>query len=579
MYVASIIDAMYKEIQDELQLQESILMVTQRECDELQHRINKEQKNDPYITSYGQRIIQMCQESLSCVQTDLDKCTKLCNELKEKYCSHILMNLITKIVNAQKTDMHNHNIIASFPMTHHYKSDNENYEINEHKYEKKLCTTQKAIQEEQQIQQKRFHNDQDEIDLKSTNINKEITVNNFQNDQISQDIPKDQHKETFQEPSNPFDKSANQIEQESADSTCLFENCNCLKRIRCILREYNLINNDTLVANRILIKDKYEHQQLFNDFFHVKIIHIDNNNALAQQLCVRFVNEIGCTKSNDCQAFLRHHSKKNQDKLQRECDKVHVYFLHSTIQFGNAPHQINVQQEMQMDERNKMPDFTRGLTHSNYDEELADTDVPEPEYSIQSHSVSKTSYVSEINENKSDADETSVTKKSYVGKREDNLWWHDVTGAKKQEQIYRILVEKMGVFRWQNPHGFGPGQNRQMCHYKPKFKNIKQEALHNPYEPLSQDSWNQTISKSKVFERSWASKKIRSQCKGFYDDRVTGHYEQWREDKEIDIESIVTLKLYTDFDKLQFALKKCFRYEAIHDILNQNLSDDAPMLH
>ena len=44
----------------------------------------------------------------------------------------------------------------------------------------------------------------------------------------------------------------------------------------------------------------------------------------------------------------------------------------------------------------------------------------------------------------------------YVGQKEDEQWWKDVKideeEAKKQtdKQIYRILVDKMGVFRWQN---------------------------------------------------------------------------------------------------------------------------------
>ena len=36
------------------------------------------------------------------------------------------------------------------------------------------------------------------------------------------------------------------------------------------------------------------------------------------------------------------------------------------------------------------------------------------------------------------------------------------------------------------------------------------------------------------------------------------------------MQEIVTLKLYTDFDKLQFALKKCFRFETIEDIIGNH---------
>ena len=50
-------------------------------------------------------------------------------------------------------------------------------------------------------------------------------------------------------------------------------------------------------------------------------------------------------------------------------------------------------------------------------------------------------------------------KNTYVGKKEDDLWWEDVKIPAKpgdktdqsNDEIYRSLVDNMGIFRWQNP--------------------------------------------------------------------------------------------------------------------------------
>ena len=45
-------------------------------------------------------------------------------------------------------------------------------------------------------------------------------------------------------------------------------------------------------------------------------------------------------------------------------------------------------------------------------------------------------------------------KAMYIGLKEDEEWWGHVApndDDQKDEDIYRGLVEKMGVFRWQNP--------------------------------------------------------------------------------------------------------------------------------
>merc|ERR1712228_869384 len=48
-----------------------------------------------------------------------------------------------------------------------------------------------------------------------------------------------------------------------------------------------------------------------------------------------------------------------------------------------------------------------------------------------------------------------------------------------------------------------------------------------------------------------------------------GHTEIWMKGTSISLSEVLTIKLYTDFDKLQFALKKCFRFEIVSNIENE----------
>eukprot|EP01084_Bolivina_argentea_P002738 5070_1 len=134
----------------------------------------------------------------------------------------------------------------------------------------------------------------------------------------------------------------------------------------------------------------------------------------------------------------------------------------------------------------------------------------------------------------------------------------------------------MGAFRWQNLHGFKTESNNEVCHLKPKFKNIKEEALNNEFKKLSKDNWNQTLRKSQIFFNSWARKRISTKYNGQYNDQITEYKEEWKRGQVVKLPDIVTLKLYTDYDKLQFALKKCFRFETFDTVAQvyDNMSDE-----
>ena len=98
--------------------------------------------------------------------------------------------------------------------------------------------------------------------------------------------------------------------------------------------------------------------------------------------------------------------------------------------------------------------------------------------------------------------------------------------------------------------------------------------LNNREAPLTPDQWNQTLRKAQVFNNSFARKKIRSQSPSSFEDKVMGHHASWKKDEQIKLKDIQILKLYTDFDSLQKALKKCLRFNCIVDILAFNRIDD-----
>ena len=85
--------------------------------------------------------------------------------------------------------------------------------------------------------------------------------------------------------------------------------------------------------------------------------------------------------------------------------------------------------------------------------------------------------------------------------------------------------------------------------------------MHNRYAPLSKDNWNQTLRKSKLFHQSWARRSIRTKYDGYFDDQITGNKSEWIKGEDVSMQNVVTLKLYTDFDDLQWAMKQCFRLE------------------
>eukprot|EP01084_Bolivina_argentea_P307255 531042_1 len=115
--------------------------------------------------------------------------------------------------------------------------------------------------------------------------------------------------------------------------------CEPFKRIEMVLNAYNQLMDTTRqveIFDIIQNKGKYDHQQLFDDFMHVKIIHIDGNNdtirshdnwqriqgnelnengyiGIGQEICNYFQNQFPCHSIIQCHAAKRHYR-------QRQCE-------------------------------------------------------------------------------------------------------------------------------------------------------------------------------------------------------------------------------------------------------------------
>eukprot|EP01084_Bolivina_argentea_P004271 8129_1 len=136
----------------------------------------------------------------------------------------------------------------------------------------------------------------------------------------------------------------------SMDINELKARCEPFQRIAMMLQAYKKIlsnTNENEVQFFLNIQKIYDHQQLFNDFLHVKLMHIDADNnkpkeeyiCIGKKICQYFEKDLNlkCKKTKMFGAIERHYFHRiyttetkltNEDKTFRaECDKVHIFFL------------------------------------------------------------------------------------------------------------------------------------------------------------------------------------------------------------------------------------------------------------
>ena len=156
-------------------------------------------------------------------------------------------------------------------------------------------------------------------------------------------------------------------------------------------------------------------------------------------------------------------------------DQLHSYFLHSTIQFENdeATDDINATSG-----RGRQ---RRGLLRENDEATNATTSQSKQEENPKKQSVTSTSqYVGKRGLFTHSTSLYHITPTPRTSsKSEDEEWLEELDNADSEDQRYKLLVEKMGIFRWQSAHGFRAGQNRGLLHLKPTFMNVKEYVTSN----------------------------------------------------------------------------------------------------
>eukprot|EP01084_Bolivina_argentea_P282025 482665_1 len=298
----------------------------------------------------------------------------------------------------------------------------------------------------------------------------------------------------------------------------IFDKCESIKRIAML---FNLYNQDINIFLNDVISCKhiYGHQQLLDDFLHIKLFHIQiAKNRYPEILYQQFQKKYECTHRLQCTARLRHYKSKqlvddiktndNKDNtnknayedmmdmmFQQAFDKIHCFFLHS----------------------------------SQLDQEL----IVNPAIPFEHLQKMKM--------------------------KQDELWFQQFD-VMNEEDGYKNLKGKMGHYLYQAPYGFRGRENRGLPILKPKFKNIKQEVLYNEYCPFA-GSWQQKLRKAKIYF-SFLKRRLTTSNDGSFYDRMTNTRKTWKHSEGMTLAEIMAMKLFLDTPSLACEFRKCFRLDS-----------------
>ena len=117
--------------------------------------------------------------------------------------------------------------------------------------------------------------------------------------------------------------------------------------------------------------------------------------------------------------------------------------------------------------------------------------------------------------------------------------------------------EELSSFEWQSTLN-------SKSNIKPRYNSMKDEILNNPYYKLSMLEWNELYFKCEQISKTWIRKKIKAKDK--YSGMIGINKLKIKKGDTISIEFMMAIKLYTDYDKLQFELKRCLRGERARDL-------------
>ena len=304
----------------------------------------------------------------------------------------------------------------------------------------------------------------------------------------------------------------------------------------------------------------YSMVQLLNDFEHLHIFHWDHC-----ELFEEFEKQLGECTICHCLSFKRHF--RDRGKYKKDAKRYKLY---------------NLQQQQDEEEIMKkeivclqiMDEIHCYLMHSlmKFDEEMDESDEEETEYAETEFSkTAGTSFHSPSNSNSKTNLSVHYDRNS-THKTQQKLINHRLMMQRKEELIKYGYSRSYGRGEQKNDDALNVFEWQSTVHasmnIKPHFNSMKEEILNNPYYKLSLCEYNELWYKTEQIAKTWIRKKIKAKEKfvgviGIEFDAKRQKEKEMRlrikKGDPIALEFIFAIKLYTDYDKLQYELKKCLR--------------------
>eukprot|EP01084_Bolivina_argentea_P128333 226860_1 len=83
-----------------------------------------------------------------------------------------------------------------------------------------------------------------------------------------------------------------------------------------------------------------------------------------------------------------------------------------------------------------------------------------------------------------------------------------------EDNLRRTFNQNVSNLCWKPFHGLQYGLYQGINHVTPTQRNIKEEALYNPYSPITKVNWNMILRTSLAFSRASVLQRVRSNKAG-----------------------------------------------------------------
>eukprot|EP01084_Bolivina_argentea_P086095 155626_1 len=339
--------------------------------------------------------------------------------------------------------------------------------------------------------------------------------------------------------------------------------CQSAQNVLFVLRLYekwksvSSANNDSIHFH-ILIEECLSHYgliQLINDFEHIHIYHWDHWELFSE--FEKMLHECSVPK---CVSFQRHF--RDRSLYKNDSKRYKLYGLEFIAGEEEA---LQDRQSMNLKELlciQWMDEIHCYLMHSLMRFDTDDSDDSEDEEEDETQTDSEHSHSLSVSVNtrkqkkralKKDKEDQKRKNMKLMMQRKDELvqygygrsYGRTDYNEDDKENDEEEDQETLNTFEWQSQ-----SSTQKLT---PRFASFRLEILNNPYYTLSMNEWNELNLKSEQISRTWVRKRIKSK------EKYKDHMIKIKKSDPISIELIMAIKLYTDYDKLQYELKKCWR--------------------